>query len=101
MAEQKTKMQYVRLGNSGLKVSRIILGTMQYGDKRWQEWVLEEDEAIKHIQYACVLRRSLLPCDLLADVCVYVRQLRARHQHVRHGRRLLERPLREDPRQRG
>ncbi|TBU29250.1 aryl-alcohol dehydrogenase [Dichomitus squalens] len=46
------KMSYVRLGNSGLKVSRIILGTMQYGSSKWQEWVLEEEEAIKHIKYA-------------------------------------------------
>lgn len=44
----------VRLGNSGLKVSKIILGTMQYGDKGWQQWVLEEDEAIEHIKYAFV-----------------------------------------------
>lgn len=42
----------VRLGNSGLKVSKIILGTMQYGDKKWEEWVLEEEEAIQHIKYA-------------------------------------------------
>ena len=42
------------MGNSGLKVSKIILGTMQYGDKNWQEWVLEEDKAIEHIKYACV-----------------------------------------------
>ena len=42
----------VRLGKSGLKVSRIILGTMQYGDKGWQEWVLGEEEAIKHIKIA-------------------------------------------------
>lgn len=25
---------------------------MQYGSKGWQDWVLEEDEAIKHIQFA-------------------------------------------------
>ncbi|PIL33275.1 transporter [Ganoderma sinense ZZ0214-1] len=47
-----TKMPYVRLGNSGLKVSKIILGCMSYGDPRWQEWVLPEEEAIKHIKYA-------------------------------------------------
>ena len=44
----------VRLGNSGLKVSKIILGTMQYGSSQWQEWVLEEEEAIKHIKFAYV-----------------------------------------------
>ncbi|KAG5642117.1 hypothetical protein DXG03_003588 [Asterophora parasitica] len=44
----------VRLGKSGLKVSKIILGTMQYGSKDWQEWVLGEEEAIKHIKFASV-----------------------------------------------
>jgi len=52
-SEAGTKMPYVRLGNSGLKVSKIILGTMQYGHKGWQEWVLEDqEEAFKHIKYA-------------------------------------------------
>ncbi|RPD71323.1 Aldo/keto reductase [Lentinus tigrinus ALCF2SS1-7] len=46
------KMQYVRLGNSGLKVSRIILGCMSYGSPEWQSWVLPEEEAIKHIKFA-------------------------------------------------
>lgn len=45
----------VRLGNSGLKVSKIILGTMQYGSKVWQKWVLDEEEAIKHIKIASAL----------------------------------------------
>jgi aryl-alcohol dehydrogenase-like predicted oxidoreductase len=46
-------MDYVRLGNTGLKVSRICLGCMSYGDpdrvapdgsRRWP-WALREDEA--------------------------------------------------------
>ncbi|KAJ3575321.1 hypothetical protein NP233_g1173 [Leucocoprinus birnbaumii] len=49
--EQKT-MQYVRLGNSGLKVSKIILGCMSYGTPDWQGWVLPEEESIKHIKAA-------------------------------------------------
>ncbi|TBU44937.1 Aldo/keto reductase [Dichomitus squalens] len=48
----KSKMPYVRLGNSGLKVSKIILGTMSYGHPEWNEWVLGEEEAIKHIKFA-------------------------------------------------
>ncbi|KAJ7046898.1 aryl-alcohol dehydrogenase [Mycena alexandri] len=32
-------MGYVRLGTSGLKVSRIILGCMSYGTPEWQTWV--------------------------------------------------------------
>ncbi|KAL6307651.1 aryl-alcohol dehydrogenase [Sparassis latifolia] len=46
------KMPYVRLGNSGLKVSKIILGCMTYGSSGWQEWVLDEEEAIRHIKFA-------------------------------------------------
>jgi 1-deoxyxylulose-5-phosphate synthase len=38
-------MQYVRLGRSGLKVSRIGLGMMSYGDPSRQPWALAEDEA--------------------------------------------------------
>ena len=29
-------MEYVRLGNTGLKVSRICLGTMSYGSPKWR-----------------------------------------------------------------
>jgi len=45
-------MPYVRLGNSGLKVSKIILGTMQYGHADWQKWVLGEKEGVEHIKAA-------------------------------------------------
>lgn len=44
----------VRLGNSGLKVSKIILGCMSYGSPEWQDWVLGEEESIKHIKFAYV-----------------------------------------------
>ncbi|KAH9047317.1 aryl-alcohol dehydrogenase [Lactarius hengduanensis] len=46
------RVPYVRLGKSGLKVSRIILGMMSYGDSRWQQWVLGEKEAIEHVKFA-------------------------------------------------
>src|SRR6201992_3238547 len=38
-------MDYGRLGNTGMQVSRICLGMMTYGSKKWREWVMEEDEA--------------------------------------------------------
>src|SRR3989337_2654292 len=38
-------MQYVQLGRSGIKVSRLCLGMMSYGSKKWRDWVLEEEEA--------------------------------------------------------
>ncbi|MDI6696979.1 MAG: aldo/keto reductase [Anaerolineales bacterium] len=38
-------MEYVNLGRSGLKVSRICLGTMTYGSSTWRRWVLDEAES--------------------------------------------------------
>ena len=35
-------METVRLGRTGLKVSRICLGTMTYGSPKWRDWVLDE-----------------------------------------------------------
>ena len=35
-------MDYVRLGKSGLKVSRLCLGCMSYGTSQWRPWVLDE-----------------------------------------------------------
>jgi aryl-alcohol dehydrogenase-like predicted oxidoreductase len=49
------RMQYTRLGSTGLKVSRICLGTMTYGSKKWREWVLDEAESRPFIQRALEL----------------------------------------------
>ena len=40
-------MEYTRLGNSGLKVSRIALGCMSFGDtaRGFNEWSLSDEEA--------------------------------------------------------
>jgi aryl-alcohol dehydrogenase (NADP+) len=38
-------MEYVRLGRTGLEVSRICLGMMTYGTSKWRSWVLDEDDA--------------------------------------------------------
>ncbi|GIJ91052.1 hypothetical protein Asppvi_010017 [Aspergillus pseudoviridinutans] len=46
------QMQYVRLGKSGIKVSRIILGAMSYGSKEWQGWLLNEEDALPLIEHA-------------------------------------------------
>jgi aryl-alcohol dehydrogenase-like predicted oxidoreductase len=45
-------MEYVNLGSTGLKVSRICLGTMTYGSKKWREWVLDEEESRPFIKRA-------------------------------------------------
>ena len=45
-------MQYVNLGKSGLKVSRLCLGMMSYGSKKWRDWVLEEWDAKPFVKRA-------------------------------------------------
>ena len=35
-------MEYVRLGNTGMKVSRLCLGCMTYGSSKWRKWILDE-----------------------------------------------------------
>ena len=48
-------MDYINLGSTGLKVSRLCLGAMTYGSKRWREWVLEEEESRPFIRRALEL----------------------------------------------
>ena len=48
-------MRYVTLGRSGLKVSEICLGTMTFGNKQWNEWVLSEEESRPLIRRALEL----------------------------------------------
>jgi aryl-alcohol dehydrogenase (NADP+) len=48
-------MEYVNLGRTGLKVSRICLGTMTYGTSQWRDWVLDEEESRPFIKRALEL----------------------------------------------
>ena len=48
-------MDYVNLGRTGMKVSRICLGMMTYGDPGWRSWVLPEDRGRPIIQRALEL----------------------------------------------
>jgi aryl-alcohol dehydrogenase-like predicted oxidoreductase len=48
-------MDYVNLGSTGLKVSRLCLGCMTYGSKKWREWVMEEEESRPFIKQALQL----------------------------------------------
>lgn len=72
MATKETKMQYVRFGNTGLRVcmiyiahdidmhayriiqqvSKIALGCMSYGSSQWQSWVKDEEESLAMIERA-------------------------------------------------
>lgn len=48
-------MKYINLGKTGLKVSRLSLGTMTYGSRQWREWVLEDQESRPFIELALEL----------------------------------------------
>jgi 1-deoxyxylulose-5-phosphate synthase len=45
-------MEYVNLGRTGLKVSRLCLGCMTYGSPSWREWVLNEEASRPFFQKA-------------------------------------------------
>ena len=45
-------MQYINLGKTGMKVSRMCLGMMTYGSKTWREWILTEEEAKPFVKRA-------------------------------------------------
>jgi len=45
-------MDYVRLGNTGLKVSRLCLGCMTYGSSKWRPWVLDEEASMPFFKAA-------------------------------------------------
>ena len=48
-------MQYVNLGATGLKVSRLCLGAFAFGNPAWQRWVLPEADARPVIRRAIEL----------------------------------------------
>ena len=48
-------MNYINLGDTGIKVSRICLGMMTYGSSKWRDWVLDEDESRPFIKRALEL----------------------------------------------
>ena len=48
-------MQYANLGRTGLKVSRICLGMMTYGDPKWRDWILPEEEGRPFVKRALEL----------------------------------------------
>jgi len=45
-------MEYTRLGATGLKVSRLCLGAMTYGDPGWRPWILSEEQGRPFIKRA-------------------------------------------------
>ncbi|KAL3440670.1 NADP-dependent oxidoreductase domain-containing protein [Aspergillus insuetus] len=52
--KERTGMQYQRLGKSSLKISKVILGCMTFGNPSWEgsPWVLGEEEALPLLKKA-------------------------------------------------
>lgn len=48
-------MQYVNLGRSGIQVSKLCIGCMTFGTKKWRDWVLDEEESREVIKGALEL----------------------------------------------
>ncbi|KZS91915.1 Aldo/keto reductase [Sistotremastrum niveocremeum HHB9708] len=46
------KVEYRRLGNSGLRVSVPIVGAMSFGSSKWLNWVQDEEQALPLLKYA-------------------------------------------------
>ena len=45
-------MDYLALGQTGLKVSRLCLGCMSYGSSRRREWILDEEQSFPFFKQA-------------------------------------------------
>jgi aryl-alcohol dehydrogenase (NADP+) len=45
-------MEYVNLGRSGLKVSKLCLGTLTFGDRGWRDWLMDEEASRPIIRHA-------------------------------------------------
>jgi len=99
-------MEYVNLGRSGLKVSRLSLGCMTFGSAKWASWVLDEQAATPIIERALDLGINFFD---LADVYSLgesevvtgrvLKRLRARHQLVIATK--LYNAMSDDPNDRG
>lgn len=66
-------MEYVKLGNTGLEVSRICLGTMGFGDPSsgYHQWVVDETQSREVIKRALDLGINFFDTalSLLSNVC--------------------------------
>jgi len=58
-------MEYVRLGSTGVRVSRLGLGAMGFGDRSWRPWVLDLDQS------RAVFRRAIEAGINFIDTCDY------------------------------
>jgi 1-deoxyxylulose-5-phosphate synthase len=99
-------MEYVNLGRSGLKVSRLALGCMTFGSPNWRPWVLDEAASTPILERAVDLGINFFD---VADVYSLgesevvtgrvLKRLRERHQLVIATK--VFNPMSDDPNDRG
>jgi len=77
---KKSGIPYVRLGNSGLQVSRICLGMMTYGTSKWRDWVLTEEQSRPFIKRALELGINFFDT---ADMVAYLILIDRKHICIR------------------
>ena len=47
------EIKYSNLGESGLKISPLIVGCLTFGSKQWAEWVIEDEDEVFTILKKC------------------------------------------------
>lgn len=96
---EETKVEYRRLGNSGLRISVPILGSMNMGSRKTQKWAIEEDEVwTSHIHD--FIKRPLFHLQE-ANSAVYFPigspnpqgSIRPRRQYVGYGKLVFQRGI--------
>ncbi len=98
-------MDYINLGRSGLKVSRLALGCMTFGSSQWAPWVLDEAGSRPIIDKAVELGINFFDtADMYsrgASEEIVGRALADRPRHELVLATKLYNPMSEDPNDRG
>jgi aryl-alcohol dehydrogenase (NADP+) len=99
-------MEYVRLGKTGLKVSRICLGMMTYGTPEWRPWVLDEAQSRPFVARAIEHGINFFDTADMYSKGVSEEVLgRALKEHLRRDQAVIATkaffPVREGPNERG
>jgi aryl-alcohol dehydrogenase-like predicted oxidoreductase len=80
-------MEYTRLGNSGLKISKVIFGAMSFGSPDWQEWIIDEAAALPLLKHAYDVGVNTWDT---ADVCTPMANLRKLSERLSSNITFLE-----------
>ncbi len=98
-------MNYINLGRTGLKVSRLALGCMTFGSPDWAPWVLDRDSSDPIIDKAVALGINFFDtADMYsrgASEEIVGRALASRPRHELVLATKLYNPMSDDPNNRG